>query len=145
MQFGDGIIRADAVVGGPRLKNGVADHRVVAVRQHMIVRQNQRLAGAAVKYNRADSPGCDFVMSDADPGRNIGTKAVAGVNQSLKAADFDDIGASAIQIGGYDVGFVKRFNRFFLFDEHRDSQLVGRFFLEVAEANRHAYHAPPPQ
>ena len=145
MQFRHHIIWAQAVIGRARLQNGVADGATIAVRQHMIVGQNQRLARIVVEDDCAQGASRDHVMPNADASGGIGAETLARVELRLQPPNFDDIGARAIDIRRHQVFRAKCLDGFFLLHQHRHRQLVGDLFAIIAETNRHADHAAPPQ
>ena len=54
------------MIRGTRLQYGVADDRIIAVGQNVIVGKQQRLAGIAVEYDCAERTCGDHVVPDAD-------------------------------------------------------------------------------
>ncbi len=94
LKQGDRIDGGLPAVGAARLDDRVADLGVVAVGQHVVVGEDQPLAGVPVPDNHAKRPGGDGVMANAHPTRR--RAVTSGIGKRLQLTDLNHIGVGAV-------------------------------------------------
>src|SRR5690606_16238531 len=134
LQIRDHVSRLGAAVDWPRLEDGVANLRIVAVGDDMVVRQDEALPGRPVPHDRAERPRCYLVVRDAYPARRR-TPAVRTRLLCADHADLDDIRLIAVDARRHHLAGSQPGTWDFVPHQHNDAHLVGELALHLLQTN----------